>query len=131
MEDPKLPSNKTGNLIGKINSKLRQLKDDEINIVALCSSTIAVDEHDIREAFKLIEKDPKEYEKLSGILFTNDWGINIPKMAQFYLFRNENASKPIGLRLTKKLKSLHEQDIKQFQWEHQALFAMFKRQGGQ
>ncbi len=101
------------NIISKIQSKLTQLKPDEINIVVFCSSTIEVYENDIREAFKLIEKDPKEYEKLSGILFTNDWGVDTSTLKQFYLFRNDKASKPLGIRLSKKLKSLHEQDIKQ------------------
>lgn len=114
-------------IIRKIKAKLKQLKDAEINVVVLCSSTIAVDEHDIREAFKLIEKDPKEYEKLSGILFTNDWGVNTSTLQQFYLFKNDKASKPLGIRLSKKLKSLHEQDIKQLRQEIDALNIAFRQ----
>ncbi len=115
------------NIISKIKPKLKQLKDAEINIVVYCSSTIAVDEHDIGEAFKLIEKDPKEYEKLSGILFTNDWGVNTSTLKQFYLFKNDKASEPLGIRLSKKLKSLHEQDIKQLRQEIDELNIAFRQ----
>ena len=63
------------NIISKIKAKLKQLKDAEINIVVLCSSTIAVDEHDIGEAFKLIEKIDKwhfvEIESLVNPAFDN------------------------------------------------------------
>ena len=114
-------------IIIKVKAKLKQLKDAEINIVVFCSSTIEVDEHDIGEAFKLIEKDPKEYEKLSGILFTNDWGVNTSTLKQFYLFKNDKASKPLGIRLAKKLESLHEQDIKQLQREIDELNIAFRR----
>ncbi len=115
------------NIISKIEAKLKQLKNAEINIVVLCSSTIAVDEHDIREAFKLIEKTPKEYKKLSGILFTNDYGVDTATLKQFYLFKNDKASKPLGLRLTKKLESLLEQNRKKLQRENEELAAAFKK----
>jgi len=130
-EDVKLPSGKPEDIISRIQNKLKQLKPGEINIIVLCSSTIAVDEHGVREAFKLIEQDPKEYEKLSGILFTNDWGIDIATMKQFYLFENKNASKPIGPRLADKLEYMHDQSAEELQRNWQEVATLLKAKGKQ
>ena len=124
LEDPKLPSNKTGNIIGKIKAESKQLKPGEINIVVYWSSTLAVLEPEMKEAIKEIDSDPEQYKDLTGVLFTEDGAVSIPKLQQFYLFKNDKASKLLGTRLTKKLSSLHEQDIKQFQKGHQSILAM-------
>ncbi len=126
VEDPKLPSNKTGNTIGKIKSKLKQLKPGEINIVVFWSSTVAVLVPEMKEAFKEIDNDPEQYKDLSGVLFTGDGGISIPTLEQFYLFKNDKASKPLGPRLAKRLEYLREFDLKQFQREHEGILARFK-----
>lgn len=128
-EDVKLPSGKPEDIISRIHSKLKQLKPGEINIIVLCSSTIAVDKHGVREAFKLIEQDPKEYEKLSGILFTNDWGIDIATMKQFDLFKNENTSKPIGPRLADKLEYMRDQSAEELQRNWQEVATLIKAKG--
>jgi hypothetical protein len=124
LEDPKLPSNKTETILEKIRSKSKQLEAGEINIVVFWSSTLAVLELEMKETFDKIDNDPRQYKDLSGILFTEDAGVSIPTLEQFYLFKNDKASKLLGTRLTKKLKSLHEQDIKRFQKGHQSIFAM-------
>ena len=124
LEDPKLPSNKTGNIVGKIKSKLKQLMPGEINIVVFWSSTLAVQKPEIEEALTRIMNDPENYRDLSGVLFTEDGAVSIPTLEQFYLFKNDKASKLLGVRLTKKLKSLHEIDVKKFQKGHQSILEM-------
>jgi len=124
LEDPKLPSNKTANIVGKIKAKLKQLMPNEINIVVFWSSTLAVQKTEMEEALTLIMNDPKNYRDLSGVLFTEDGGVSIPTLEQFYLFKNDKASKLLGVRLTKKLESLHEIDVKKFQKGHQSILEM-------
>ena len=126
LEDHKLPSNKIGNIIGKVNSKLKQLKLGEINIVVFWSSTVAVYKHRIGEAFEHIKNDPEKYKDLSGILFFAEGGFSIPTMKQCCLFKNEKALKPIGPRLTKKLDSLNELSPKQLKRERERWTAILK-----
>ncbi len=113
LEDPKLPSNKTRNIIGKIDSKLKQLKPGGINIVVFWSATVAVLKPDMEEAFKNIKNDPEKYKDLSGVLFTEDGGVDVSTLKQFYLLENDKALKPLGARLARKLDFLHEQNPKQ------------------
>lgn len=121
LEDPKLPSNKTANIVGKIKAKLKQLMPNEINIVVFWSSTLAVQKSEMEEALKHITNDPENYRDLSGVLFTEDGGISIPTFEQFYLFKNAKAAKLLGIRLTKKLEALHEKDVKKFLEGHQSI----------
>jgi len=121
---------KSEDIIGKIQGKLRQLELGEINIVVLWSDTPAWNQHVLGEAHKYIiqeiNDDPDKYNNLSGVLFTNGGGVNMATLKQFYLFKNDKASEPLGTRLTSKLKSLHEQDLKQLKKEHEELAAAVK-----
>lgn len=116
---------KVENTISRIKGKLSQLKDDEIYIVVIWSDTIRLLPPIIKEAFEYIKREitnePKKYENLSGVLFTEGGGVDGTTLQQFYLFKNDKALKPIGTCLTKKLESLHEQDIKQLQREMEEL----------
>lgn len=130
-EDLELPSSKPEDIITIIQGKMGQLQSGEINIVVFWSSTLAVLEPDMKEAFRFIRQEinqnPQTYEKLSGILFTEDGGTDVVTMKQFYLFKNEKASKPIGTRLGRKLESLHERDLNELRREVEALTATLKR----
>jgi len=131
-ENVELPSNKTDNIIDKIDSKLGQLKLGEINIVVFWSSTVAVLESEMEEAVRCIKQkiadDPEKYNDLSGVLFTEDGGVDVATLKQFRLFKNEKALNPVGTRLAKKLKSLHERNSKQLQRECEELAAALKQQ---
>jgi hypothetical protein len=122
---------KSEDIIGKIQGKLRQLKPGEINIVVLWSDTPAWNQHVLGEAHSYIRQeiddDSEKYNNLNGVLFTNGGGVNTTTLKQFYLFKNDKASKPLGIRLTKKLDSLHERDLKKLQREMGELAAAFKR----
>jgi len=116
-EDVELPSGKPEDIISIIQRKMGQLISGKMNILVFWSSTLAVLHLDMAEAFKCIQQEinqnPGTYEKLSGVVFTEDEGFSIPTMKQYYLFKNENASKPIGPHLAKKLKSLNALSPKQ------------------
>ena len=96
------------NIIAKIQGKLRQLKSGEINIVVIWSDTVTLLPPDIKEAIKCIQQEicqnPGVYKDLSGVLYTESGEAKYPK--NFVLFKNDNASKPLGTCLTKKLQSL-------------------------
>ncbi len=117
-------------VIGKIQGELHQLKPGELNVVILWSDTPEWSEHILEEAHQYIKQeiceDTNRYKNLSAILFTTG-GVNGATLKQFYLFENDKASKPLGHRLTKKLKSLHERDIRQLKREKKELEAAFKR----
>jgi len=104
------------NILQKIQDKLGQLLDGEINIVVYWSSTVQVQATHVGDAFTYIqqeiEADPERYQKLSGVLFTEEEGIDMSTQKQYYLFENNKASLPLGIRLARKLKSLHTQDPK-------------------
>ncbi|MFH1382157.1 MAG: hypothetical protein ABIH70_04600 [Chloroflexota bacterium] len=121
---------KSEDIIGKIQGELHHLKGTEINIVVLWSDTAEWNENTVREAQKYIEEeicdDPNRYKVLGGILFTTG-GYKYSTHEQFFLFENNKASKPLEFRLIKKLKSLHEQDLKQLKREQRELEAAFKR----
>jgi len=108
-------SDRPENIISKIQEKLRQFSDEQRNVVVYWSSTISVMPLELQEAFTYIQQeidtDSQRYQKLSGILFTDE-GIDLPTLKQFYLFKNDKASKPLGIRLARKLESLHEQGPK-------------------
>jgi len=108
LEDLSLPSNKTETILDKIKLKLKQLEPGKVNIIVFWSSTVAVLLTEINEAFEIIDKDPEQYKDLSGVLFTEDGGVETITLKQFWLFENDKASKPLGPRLAKKLESLHE-----------------------
>ena len=119
------------NIISRIQGKIRQLPKGEMNIVVIWSDTINLLPPVVKEAFEYIkqeiEDDLERYKDLSGVLFTEGGGVNVTTMKQFYLFKNDKASKPLGTRLTKKLESLHEQDLKQLQREIEELTVALKR----
>lgn len=108
-------SDRPENIISKIQEELRQFSDEQRNVVVYWSSTISVMPLELQEAFTYIQQeidtDSQRYQKLSGILFTDE-GIDLSTLKQFYLFKNDKASKPLGIRLARKLESLHEQGTK-------------------
>jgi len=101
-------------IISKIQEKLSQLVEGEINVIVLWSSTVRLNDWDVRNAFDYIkqeiENDRERYCRISGVLFTGEEGINIPTLRQYYLFKNERASQPLDDSLFKKLDSLHTED---------------------
>jgi hypothetical protein len=111
-EPEELESKNMKNILGKIEDKLGQLLDGEINIVVLWSSTGRARHTDIRDAFACIQQEnaenPQHYEKLSGVLFTEEEGVDVSTLKQYYLFKNDKAFKPIGIRLAKKLEFLQD-----------------------
>lgn len=119
------------NIISKIQEKLRQLQSDEINIVVVWSDTIRLSEHELEKAFEYIKQeikdDPEKYKDLGGVLFTNSGGVDVATLKEFYMFPNDNASKPLGTRLAEKLESLHEQNTNKLQKEWEAITAAIKR----
>jgi len=122
---------KAENIISKIQDKIRQLQSDELNIVVVWSDTIRWSQHELEKAFEYIKQeikdDPEKYKDLGSVLFTNGGGVDMATLRQFYLFRNDDASKPVGVRLTKKLESLQEKDIKKLQREWKEIAAAMKR----
>ncbi len=122
---------KVENTISRIRGKLSQLQNNEINIVVIWSDTIRLLPPVIKEAFEYIKQEitnePKKYRNLSGVLFTEGGGVEVTTLKQFYLFENDKALKPLGLRLTKKLAYLHERDILELQKEYEELAEAFKR----
>jgi len=130
-EDVELPSGKPEDIGTKIQGKMGQLQSGEINIVVFWSSTLAVLHLDMAEAFKCIQQEinqnPRVYKDLSGVLFTEDGGVNVATLKQFDLFPNNKALKPLGTRLARKLESLHERNPKQLQREFEELAAAMRR----
>ena len=121
----KLSRDRTENIISKIEGKLRQLQSGEVNIVVIWSDTVRLSLPDVAEAFKYIQQEiyhnPGIYKDLSGVLLTEGGGVSSSTLKQFYLFRNDKASKPLGTRLAQKLESLHEKDPKKLQKEFEAI----------
>lgn len=119
------------NIISKIRSKLRQLLNGKINIVVYWSSTIKVQHSELKDAFTYIKQeissDPKLYDKLSGILFTEMEGISYSTLKQFYLLTNDKASKPLRIRLTRKLEALHSKPLKELQKQREDLLGGYRR----
>jgi len=119
------------NIISKIQDKLHQLLNGKINIVVYWSSTIKVLHSELKDAFTYIKQeissDPKCYDKLSGILFTEMEGIDLATLKQYRLFTNHKASKPLGPRLTSKLESLHSKPLKELQRQRRDLEAAYLR----
>ena len=115
------------NILKKIKGKLRQLLNGEINIVVYWSSTVQVQATDGRNAFLYIQQkiddDPERYQKLSGVIFTEEEGIDMATQKQYYLFKNDKASRQLGTRLANKLKSLHTQDPKKLKRRYKHLGA--------
>jgi len=124
-------ADKAENIISRIQEKIRQLQSGQTNIVVIWSDTINLLPPDLKEAFEYIKQeiidDPEKYKNLSGVLFTEGGGVDVATLKQFYLFKNGNASKPLKTRLTRKLESLHEQNLKQLQREMEELVAAFKK----
>jgi len=118
------------NIIGKIQEKLKQLQNGEINVVVIWSDKIGLLPSIMEEAFKYIEQevegDPQKYKKLSGVLFTEGGGVDTATLKQFYLFKNDKASKVLKLSLVEKLESLLEQDKVQLQEEIKEMTAALK-----
>lgn len=116
---------------GKIQQKLKQLKSNEVNIVVIWSDTFRVGPTGFKEASKYIKQEIDEnegtYTDLNAILFTEGEESYTTTLKRFDLFINEKASKPLGPCLTKKLKFLHERDLKQLQREMDELAAALKR----
>jgi len=108
-------------IISKIQGKIQQLQSDEINIVVLWSDTVNLDARLTKEAFEYLEQEIKQnpgtYKDLSAILFTEGEESYRTTLKKFYLFKNDEASKPLNSNLAKKLKSLQEQNFKKLQRE--------------
>lgn len=119
------------NIISRIREKIRQLQSGEINIVVIWSDTINLLPPDVKEAFEYIKQeiddDTERYKDLGAVLFTEGGGVNAATLKQFYLFKNEKASKPLGSRLTNKLESLHERSLKKIQREIEEMIAALKQ----
>lgn len=119
------------NIISKIQGKIPQLRNGEVNIVVIWSDTVRLSLPEIEEAFKYIQQEidqnPGTYKDLSGVLFTESGGVDVATMKQFYLFKNNKASKPVGTRLGRKLESLHERDLNELQKELEDLTAAVKQ----
>jgi len=118
-------------ILGKIQGELRQLKPSELNVIVLWCDTPEWSWHVVEEAHKYIQQeictDPNSYADLGAILFTEGGGVDQTTLKEFYLFENNKASKPAGSRLAKKLKSLHERDIRQLKREKKELEAALIR----
>ncbi len=114
-------------IISKMQDKLGQLVEGEINVLVFWSSTMAVDKHRMAEAFEEIRQNPGAYRKLSGILFTEEEGFSIPSMKQYYLFKNENASKLIDTNLAEKLESLSTLSPKELEERKKRWGSLLKR----
>lgn len=121
---------KPENIIDRIRGELGQLQSGEINIVVLWSDTAKWDKPYVEEAFKYIPQQichhPK-YEDLSGVLLTEGGGVNVATGEQFYLFKNDKTSKPMGADLDRKLKSLFERDVEEWQKDIEDLTAAVKQ----
>lgn len=126
-----IESRSAENILQKIQDKLGQLLDGEVNIVVYWSSTVQVRHIDVRDALtyikREIEADPERYRKLSGVLFTEEEGINMSTQKQYYLFENNKVSRPLGIRLARKLKSLHTEDPNVLQRRYKALGERFQQ----
>ena len=119
------------NIISKIQGKTQQLQSDEINIVVLWSDTVNLDARLVKEAFEYfkqeIKQNPGTYKDLSAILFTEGEESFRTTLKKFYLFKNDEASKPVSSSLAKKLESLQEQNLKKLQRVWEATAAAMKR----
>lgn len=128
----KLSPDRTENVISKIKDKIRQLKIGGVNIVVLWSDTWALDLPNVEEAFEYIKQEinqnPRAYKKLSGVLFTTG-AVSSGTLKQFRIFENNKASKPLGIRLAKKLESLYEEDHKKSQKYFEALARALRSKG--
>jgi len=117
-------------IVSKIQDKLGQLREGQTNIVLYWSSTAKVMAGEIAGAFSDIQcgidADPALYRKVSGILFTENEGYDISSLKQYYLFRNNSASAPLGIRLANKLESLHS-DLKEMRKKRRDIEAACKR----
>lgn len=122
---------KPEDIISRIQRKLRQLKTDQFNIIVFWSDSITVHSHNMEEAFEYILKEigrnPGAYIDLSGVLFTEGGGVSGSTLKQFSLFKNDEASKPLGTRLANKLESLNEKDPKKWQKEFEELAEAVRR----
>jgi len=130
-EDNSWPFDKPEDIISRIQRKLRQLKTNELNVIVFWSDTLAVLSRGMEEAFEYIlqeiNQNPGMYQELSGILFTESGGVFSSTLRQFYLFKNDRASKPLGTRLANKLESLNEKDPKKWQKEFEDLAKAVRR----
>jgi hypothetical protein len=133
-EAPLPPPDEPENIINKIQQKLKQLRIGKVNVIVFWSDTMAVVSLNMKEAFEYIKQEisqnPGTYEDLSGVLFTEGGGVSAGTLKQFRIFENNKASKPLGMRLTKKLESLHEEDPKKWEREFEALADALKKQVG-
>jgi len=106
-------------IVTKVNEKLKQLESGETNIIVLWSDSWRRWEANVQEAFKCIKhkinNDPQKYKDMSGILFTEGGAVS------FCLFENEKATKQLGTRLAKELKSLSSKNPKQLQEEIESM----------
>jgi len=100
------------NIISKIQNKKSQLQSGETNIVVIWSDTVRLSQYELEEAFEYIkqeiEQNPGTYKDLSAILFTQGEESYRATLKKFYLFKNDRASKPLEICLTKKLESLRK-----------------------
>ena len=128
------PLDEPENIISRIQQKLGQLKIGKVNVLVFWSDTTAVVSLNMKEAFEYIKKEIKQnpgtYQDLSGVLFTEGGGVSASTLKQFRIFENNRASKPLGMRLVKKLESLHEEDPKKWEREFEELANALRKQRG-
>ena len=118
------------NVIGMIQQKMRQLRENERNVIVLWSDTVNLMIDDMDKAFSYIRqhisRDSNAYRKLGGILFKGG-GYSFSPLRQFYLFENSKALKPLGTRLCAKLRNLFEQNPRELVDENEALGRELRR----
>ena len=106
------------NIIGIIRKKRGQFCNARLNILVLWSDTIELRPSTIKKvASYIFEENVSEFRIFSGILFTEAEGYSLPSVAQYRFHRNPHASKPVGVRLTRKLGSLHTRPPKALKQE--------------
>jgi hypothetical protein len=118
-------------ILSTIQSKLKKLKDGELNIVVIWADTISLDIRDFKEAVKYIQQEidisPGRYRRMSGILFTE--GVSYPNGTpkQFHLFSNDKADARLPDGLANKLQSMTEEDPRTLKRGHENLAAAMRK----
>ena len=116
------------NIIDIIRRKRGQFRDGKLNILVLWSDTVELAPSTIREAVPdMFKQNSSEFQIISGVLFTESEGYSLPSVTQYHFHRNPHASKPVGIRLTRKLGSLHTRSPKALRRESEDLLARVQR----
>ena len=115
------------NIISIIQDEVKQLESGKVNIVVIWSDTVRLRWVDVEAAIQEINQNPGVYTNLSGILVTEAGEAQYPP--NFRLFKNGSASRPLGIRLARKLESLHGDPPKQLKREFELLAVALKLDG--